>query len=109
MTLGDASFACIPGEIYPEIVNGGIETPPGADYPVPAVEVPPLRALMPGRTKFILGLANDEIGYIIPRSEFDRDPPYLYHAKKAPYGEINSVGPAAAGLIHAALREMCER
>ena len=109
VTLGDASFACIPGEIYPEIVNGGIETPPGADYPGKAVELPPLRELMPGRTKFILGLANDEIGYIIPRSEFDREAPYLYNAKKAPYGEINSLGPSAAGLIHAALREMCGR
>jgi len=104
--LGDATIACIPGEIYPELVNGGIENPPGADYPSKIVELPPIRELMPGRIKFIFGLANDEIGYIIPKSEFDRMPPYLYNAKKAPYGEINSVGPETAGRIHAALREM---
>jgi len=105
--FGDASIACIPGEIYPELVNGGIESPPGGDYPGSPLEVPPLRELMPGKIKFIFGLANDEIGYIIPKTEFDRKPPYLYNAKRPPYGEINSVGPEAAGRIHTALRELC--
>jgi len=107
LKLGEATIACIPGEIYPEIVNGGIETPPGADYPTNALEVPPIRELMPGKLKFIFGLANDEIGYIIPKSEYDRKPPYLYDAKRAPYGEINSVGPETAQRIHAAIRELC--
>ena len=77
LRFGDASIACIPGEIYPEIVNGGIERAPGGDFDVEPVEVPPIRALLPGRVKFVFGLANDEIGYIIPRSEWDREPPYL--------------------------------
>ncbi len=104
LTLGDATISCIPGEIYPEIVNGGIETPPGADFPVAPVEVPPIREFMPGRHKFIFGLANDEIGYIIPRSEWDQEPPFLYDPKKRVYGEINSVGPAAAEIIHRELK-----
>ena len=104
--IGDASIACIPGEIYPEIVNGGIESPSGADYPTNAVEVPPIREFMPGKIKFIFGLANDEIGYIIPKSEFDRKAPYLYDAPKAPYGEINSVGPDVAAKIHGTLLEL---
>ena len=29
LTLGEASIACVPGEIYPEIINGGIERRPG--------------------------------------------------------------------------------
>jgi hypothetical protein len=106
--LGDASIACIPGEIYPELVNGGIEKAPGGDFPVEPVEVPPIRELMPGKVKFIFGLANDEIGYIIPKSEWDRKPPYLYDAKKPVYGEINSVGPETAVRIHTALRELCQ-
>lgn len=106
LTLGDTAIACVPGEIYPELVNGGIETPPGADYPGLPLETPPLRELLPGRVKFLFGLANDEIGYIIPRSEFDREPPWLYQARKAPYGEINSVGPETAARIHAAFREL---
>jgi hypothetical protein len=108
VTLGDASFACIPGEIYPEIVNGGIVRPPGGDYAVDPVEIPPLRELMPGRVKFIFGLANDEIGYIIPKSEWDETPPYLFGAKSRPYGEVNSLGPDTALLLHAALRQQCE-
>ena len=106
--IGPASLACIPGEIYPEIVNGGIEVSEGADYPGNIVEVPPIREFMPGKVKFILGLANDEIGYIIPKTEFDRKAPYLYGAKKAPYGEVNSVGPDVAGKIHATLLEMSQ-
>jgi hypothetical protein len=107
ITLGQASIACIPGEIYPEIVNGGIEQAPGGDFPVPPLEVPPLRQSMPGRIKFVFGLANDEVGYLIPKSEWDEKPPYLYGADHAPYGEINSVGPDAAGCVHAALKELC--
>lgn len=107
VTIGDASIACIPGEIYPEIVNGGIEKAPGGDYQIAPVEVPPIRDLMPGRIKFVFGLANDEIGYIIPKSEWDRKRPYLYGAKKKPYGEINSCGPEVGPTIHAAFRELC--
>jgi hypothetical protein len=108
ITLGEASIACIPGEIYPEIVNGGIEQAPGGDFEVAPVEVPAIRELMPGKLKFVFGLANDEIGYIIPRSEWDEKPPYLYGAKGSPYGEVNSVGPDTAPLIHQTLRSLCE-
>jgi hypothetical protein len=107
ITIGEASLACIPGEIYPELVNGGIERAPGGDFDVDPVEVPPLRQMMPGRVKFVLGLANDEIGYIIPKSEWDRKPPYLYGASRPVYGEVNSVGPEAAGCIHAAFKSLC--
>lgn len=107
VSIGDASIACIPGEIYPEIVNGGIEKAPGGDYQIEPVEVPPLRDLMPGKIKFVFGLANDEIGYIIPKSEWDRKRPYLYGSKKKVYGEINSCGPEVAPTIHAAFRELC--
>ncbi len=39
LTLGDASIACVPGEIYPELVNGGIERAPGGDFDCDPVEV----------------------------------------------------------------------
>jgi hypothetical protein len=107
VTLGDAAIACVPGEIYPEIVNGGIEQAPGADYALAPVEIPPVRAFLPGRVQFVFGLANDEVGYLIPKSEWDRKPPYLYGSKKAIYGEVNSCGPESAAIIHAALRELC--
>jgi hypothetical protein len=106
VSLGEATIACIPGEIYPEVVNGGIERAPGGDFDLEPVEVPPIRELLPGKVKFIFGLANDEIGYLIPKSEWDESPPYLYGAAHAPYGEINSVGPDAARTIHAAVAEL---
>ena len=99
-TIGPASFICVPGEIYPEIVNGGIESPEGQDFRIKPIETPPLRDLMPGKYKFVIGLANDEIGYIIPKSEWDVEAPYLYGAKKSPYGEDNSFGPETAPIIH---------
>jgi hypothetical protein len=107
LTLGPASIACIPGEIYPEIVNGGVERAPGADFDIEPVEVPPLRELMPGQIKFIFGLANDEIGYIIPKSQWDEKAPYLYHSNRPVYGEINSPGPETAGILHKVIAEMC--
>lgn len=107
VTLGAASLACVPGEIYPELVNGGVERAPGGDFAIDPVEVPPLRDLMPGRFKFVGGLANDEIGYIIPKSQWDRRPPYLYGSSKRPYGEINSVGPETAARLHAVIRHLC--
>ena len=44
-----------------EIANGGIVRPTGADFDVEPVEVPAIRAFMPGRVKFLVGLANDEV------------------------------------------------
>ncbi|MDH4065445.1 MAG: hypothetical protein OEW19_13685, partial [Acidobacteriota bacterium] len=106
ITFGDASIACVPGELYPEIANGGIVRPPGADFDIEPAEVPPLRDLMPGRTKFLIGLANDEVGYIIPKSEWDDTAPWLYGSPTRHYGEINSLGPETGPVVHAALREL---
>lgn len=106
VTLGPASFLVVPGEIYPEIVNGGITAPPGQDFALAPVEVPPLREFMPGEFRFVLGLANDELGYIIPKSEWDNAPPWIYGATEETYGEIVSPGPEAAPTLYAALRDM---
>jgi hypothetical protein len=106
--IGPISFITVPGEIYPEIINGGIETPPGQDFAIEPQEVPPLRSLMPGKYRFVFGLANDQIGYIIPKSEWDEKPPYLYEAEGSPYGEINSVGPETAPIIHGQLKNLLQ-
>ena len=106
VTFGDASVACVPGEVYPEIANGGIVRPPGADLDIAPVEVPSLREVMPGRVKFLIGLANDEVGYIIPKSEWDNEAPWLYGSAERHYGEINSLGSETAPQIHAALKAL---
>ncbi len=107
--MGPASFIFVPGEIYPEIVNGGIEHPPGGDYDIDPVEIPPLRDLMPGEYKFVFGLANDMIGYIIPKSHWDDEPPYLYLDERETYGETNSLGPETAPILHSELKGLMEQ
>lgn len=97
-----AEIATVPGEIYPELVNGGIARYPGADYPDAPFE-PTLRSHLKSRYQFIFGLANDEIGYLIPKAEWDDQPPWLQNRPKRWYGEINSVGPDAAGAVLQAL------
>jgi hypothetical protein len=110
MRIGEVSFVTIPGELYPEIANGGIETPKEGDFKlVKPVETPPLRSLMPGKYKFVLGLANDELGYIIPKSEWDKEAPFLYDSPKAHYGEVNSSGPETAPLLHKTLKEILQK
>ena len=84
------------GEVYPEIINGGVEAPDGGDFGIQPVEVPPVRDMMTGKYKFIFCLANDEIGYIIPKSQWDVKAPYTYGRSDSPYGEENSLGPETA-------------
>ena len=104
--LGELWIVCVPGELYPEIAVGGIENPEGADYAIAPVEVPPLRSAMGGRVNMMVNLANDALGYIIPKSEWDARRPYLYGADEDTYGEIVSAGPDTARLVHGALLEL---
>lgn len=70
--IGSVVLLAIPGEIYPELVLGGVLPP--QDPQTPRFEHPPLNApLAPGHL-FLLGLANDELGYIIPPTQWDLAP-----------------------------------
>lgn len=106
--IGPASFITFPGEIYPEIVNGGIESPAGRDFDIDPVEIPPIRNKMPGEYKFVFGMANDELGYIIPKSEWDNEKPWIYKSDKEIYGEENSLGPETAPVIHSVALELLD-
>lgn len=104
----DAWLLTIPGEINPEIVNGGIELPDGADFPEEIVESPPIRELMKAKYNFVIGLGNDEVGYIMPKSHWDVKPPFTYGAKKPMYAEVNSLGPNTGPAIYAIAKELVE-
>ncbi len=99
-SIGPASFITVPGEVYPEIINGGVEAPAGRDFNIDPVEVPSIRNLMGGKYKFVIGLANDEIGYIVPKSQWDEKAPFTYGRNSAPYGEENSLGPETGPILH---------
>jgi hypothetical protein len=104
-SIGPASFITFPGELYPEILNGGVVALPSRDFPIDPQETPPLRDLMQGAFRFGIGLANDEIGYIIPNSQWDVKKPYVYRDKPY-YGEQNSLGPETAPLLYKELHQL---
>jgi len=106
--IGPISMVTIPGELYPEILNGGVEAPVGQDFNIAPVETPAIREMMPGKYKFMFGLANDEIGYIIPKSQWDVKAPYTYGKDGSPYGEVNSLGAETAPTIHRNIKAMLE-
>lgn len=43
------------------------------------------------------------IGYIIPKSEWDEEAPYIYGYLESPYGEIHSVGPETGPILYEAM------
>jgi len=104
--IGPALFLSIPGEIYPEIVFGGVEAPEGREFDIQPLETPPIQDFIKDKYKFYLGLSNDEIGYIIPKSEWDTGKPYLYNDEGDTYGESNSLGPETGPLIYKTLIEV---
>lgn len=107
LKLGQLEVACIPGEIYPELVLGKVQDPPdpGADFPKAPIE-PAIYKQLKGPHRMIIGLANDEIGYIIPKRQWDEAPPFCYGRKKAQYGEVNSLGPETAPVLANAFKEL---
>lgn len=107
--IGDLEILAIPGEIYPEIVDGGVEQPDGADFGISPIETPGLRTLMRGKVNMVVGLANDEIGYIVPKSQWDVEAPYAYGRDKAQYGEENSGGPETAPVVYREAVALMER
>lgn len=100
-------IALVPGELYPELSVGGVEKLPGSDFPDAALETP-IKRQMTAPFRMLFGLANDEIGYIIPRVEWDEKAPFLANSPKKWYGEVNSVGPDAAPLIVKAFQELLQ-
>ncbi len=110
IALDDVILALIPGEIFPELVTGG----PYGDAN-PTAENPPALADIAASSGFddllIVGLANDELGYIVPPSDFLVNPSRPYFERTLDrrgedhYEETNSVGPACAGCVADAFGE----
>lgn len=101
--IGPLQIAAIPGEIYPEITLGAYQRPQekNADFPGAPLE-PTIFPLMTAKYKMVIGLANDEVGYIIPKSQWDWFGPYAYGRKDRQYGEFNSCSPEVAPILMAA-------
>ena len=107
LKLGELEVAAIPGEIYPELVLGKVQEPPdpGADFPDAAVE-PSIYGQLKGPRRMLIGLANDELGYILPKRQWDEKAPFCYGRTKAQYGEVNSLGPETGPILCNAFRDL---
>lgn len=113
MELGSKQIGVymIPGELCPELESGnflsaeeaanGVE----ADYKV-------LSKMSDCEHTFVLGLCNDEIGYIIPENDFLLHEWFPYfnisydENGRRHYEETNSVGPETAGTLLEAMDEL---
>ena len=82
LEVGEVSLLLLPGEVAGELVIGlpaevkghpehWQDTRPEHHVPAGAVETPGyVKRLMPGRFRWVAGLGNDELGYILPLSDF---------------------------------------
>ncbi|MDE2291293.1 MAG: hypothetical protein KGL53_04355 [Elusimicrobia bacterium] len=118
--LGPVKVLGIPGELFPELAIGGYDgsrrygrplvspTNPNPPKLSEAPKPPYLRELMRARYGIIVGLAGDEVGYIIPRYDFQAAPTrsMLPKPKGTHYEETNSIGPRAAGIIVGAAEDL---
>lgn len=116
LQMGDITIAMIPGELFPELVTGQYLPMAGARPPMnPDAENPePLASIAErygAENLLILGLANDEIGYIVTPNDFivHEETPYLTAIDPVDgenhYEETNSVGVHAAHCIAEAFEE----
>src|SRR5207248_10001827 len=106
LRLGELFLASIPGELYPELVYGKFEEPVQENVDFPTAPLEPTIASLLGRRKWMLvGLANDEVGYLIPKRQSDKSPPYAYGREGGQYGEVNSCSPEAAPIVMNALAD----
>jgi len=113
--LGPLRLLTIPGELLPENLIGGYD---GGHVNAPGVSVltdgnpnPPDLATAPPPPylidhfgtphAWVIGLGNDELGYIIPPYNFELNAssPYLSEAEGDHYEETNSLGPQTAPLV----------
>jgi len=108
LRLGELTIVAVPGELYPELAIGRIQDPqdPGADFQGAAAEPTIFPTIGANKKKMLFGLANDEVGYILPKSQWDAESPFCYGRKKAQYGESNSLGPETASILCEAIRQL---
>lgn len=110
LQVGDLYLALIPGELFPELVTGrylsSTAAAPERENPEPLSDIM-TRYGLDANSLLICGLANDELGYIVPPNDFllHPDTPYFANAYDSAgrrhYEETNSVGPETASVIAA--------
>jgi hypothetical protein len=121
--IGPVKILGIPGELFPELAIGGYQGEHAYGYPLvrPTNKNPPallrapkgpyLRERMDAKHGWIVGLANDELGYIIPEYDFKATPTRSMTPKPegTHYEETNSTGKRVAPILLKAYGELLGR
>jgi hypothetical protein len=116
--VGPARLVGLPGELFPELIIGGYDgrfrfghpliKPGNPDPPdlARAPKPPYLKDLVHRPVAMFVGLADDELGYLMPDYDFKvRDNIAMWPRLPGDhYEETNSVGPTATGIILDAVR-----
>ncbi|MEQ1917755.1 MAG: hypothetical protein ABL955_01035 [Elusimicrobiota bacterium] len=110
LDIGPARLLGMPAEVFPELAIGGYDGKYAFGHAAVAPEVirdlkvapkgPYLRDQIKAPVPMIVGLANDELGYLIPGYDFKiRTSKTLLPRLPGHYEETNSIGPAATALL----------
>lgn len=104
--IDDLKILMLPCELFPELAYGGYLTEDESATGAPAEINPvPLCEIAGDDKLLVFGLANDELGYVIPPNDFmlNENAPYLDRAvdrfNRRHYEETNSMGPETAATI----------
>lgn len=107
MELGDKDVAVflVPGELFPELYNGEFLTEKDSANHRRASYKTVLSEMTECKHKFVIGLCNDELGYILAENDFllNETLPYINKATddmdRDHYEETNSTGPETGRII----------
>ncbi len=111
--IGGKKILLLPCEIFPELVFGGaLSAEESATGKGPEVNPELLCDITGDKEILVFGLANDELGYVLPPNDFilNEKSPYIDNARdkfnRKHYEETNSVGPKTAEVIASVIKEI---
>lgn len=111
--IGDKKILLLPCEIFPELVFGGaLSAEESGTGNGPEVNPDLLCDITGDKDILIFGLANDELGYVLPPNDFvlNEKSPYVDDGRdkhnRRHYEETNSVGPKTAEVIARVVKDI---
>lgn len=111
--IGGKRILFLPGEVFPELVFGGaLSAEESATGKGPEFNPKLLCDIVEDEKILVFGLANDELGYILPPNDFilNEKSPYIDNARdkhdRKHYEETNSMGPKTAQVIADTVEEI---